>query len=75
MRTLHLTGTNVIDYSPLSNLKNLEYLNLRGSQISDLRPLTKLVNLKELNLTDCLNITDEQIQKLKSALPQVNIKR
>ena len=50
LKRLNLSGTQVRDLSPLSNLNNLKEFYLSGTQVRDLSPLSKLFDLKQLSL-------------------------
>ena len=45
---LDLSHSNIINFTPLQNLTNLEYLFLNFTQINELTPLQNLTNLKQL---------------------------
>ena len=75
IKTLELLNTSVTDLSPVKDLINLEELVIRVSPVSDIEPIKVLKNLKLLLLEDCINITDEQIEELKRALPDLKISR
>ena len=49
---------NIKDYSIISNLEKLEYLNLYHTNISDISFLEKNKNIKTLDLEGCKNIKD-----------------
>ena len=49
-RRLNLTGTQVSDITPLTNLAALERINLDGTQVSDITPLATSVALERLDL-------------------------
>ncbi len=80
----HLQGTSCNDeqLASLAKIKNivslglvnLTYLNLYGAAVTDagLAQLTGLKNLRNLYVWQT-KVTDEGIQKLKQALPGVNI--
>lgn len=53
-------------------MKNLVIAN---TQIVNLEPLMGLKNLKNLFIENCPNITDEQVEELQKALPNLNITR
>jgi Leucine-rich repeat (LRR) protein len=72
LKTLRITGSPVSDLSPLAELKSLERLDLSGTQVSDLASLVELKNLKEVCIADT-QVNDEQVQKLKQAIPNANI--
>lgn len=63
------------DLKPFENLKNLTKLDFRYSDINNIKPLKKIKNLKSLNLMDCTNVTDEQVEDLQKALPELKIIR
>ncbi len=64
----------LMDISPIANLTNLEFLGLIDCDlVTDIRPLEKLIHLKGLALIGCDNISPEQIEALKSALPNCKI--
>ncbi len=69
---LSISYTQVSNLGPLSKLTNLQVLNFHDCQISDLEPIKKLLNLKMLYLEGC-NITEEQIEDLQKALPDLEI--
>lgn len=73
---LHLEDTKVSDdgLKHLSNLKYLEYLNLYKTEVTDkgLSHLTKIKTLETLYLWQT-KTSPEGIQKLKAALPKLNI--
>jgi len=75
---LHLEQTKITDQglAQLKGLTNLSYLNLYGTEVSDvgLGQLTGLKNLRNLYVWQT-KVTDEGIQKLKQALPGVNINK
>jgi Leucine-rich repeat (LRR) protein len=50
LTSLYLTGNQISDIKPLSNLTNLTRLNLSRNQISDIKPLSNLTNLTRLYL-------------------------
>ena len=52
---------NIKDYSFISNLEKLEYLNLRDSNISDISFLEKNKNIKELCIEGCFKIKEYSI--------------
>jgi Leucine-rich repeat (LRR) protein len=64
-----------IDLSPIKNLSALKKLRLYNAQINDITPLNNLTNLEELYITNCQNITDEQVGDLQKALPNLRIIR
>ena len=70
--SVFLSNTQVSDLSPLAELKNLERLWLHNTQVSNLSPLAGVKNLEELWLKNT-QVSDEQVQKLKQALPNCEI--
>ena len=64
---------DVSDLSPLAGMKNLERLFLIQTEVSDLSPLAGMENLEELFL-EGTNVSEEQIDKLKLALPNCKIR-
>lgn len=73
LKGLNLRMTGISDIKPLRKLKNLEMLDLDYNPITDLEPLKKLTNLKSLNVRHCDNITKEQVDDLRKALPDLKI--
>jgi len=71
LERLYLRNTQVSDLSPLAELENLEVLGLTGTQVSDLSPLAELESLEYLYLPT--QVSDEQVQKLRQALPNCEI--
>lgn len=72
MRFVFLHDTKVSDISPLVELKNLYTLNLSNTQVTDLSPLAELKKLEWLIFEDT-NVTEEQVEKLRMALPNCMI--
>ena len=68
-------NTDVSNIEPLKKLTNLQELIIDGSEVSDLRALMGLKNLKRLHIGDCKNITDQQVEELQKALPNLKIQR
>jgi hypothetical protein len=50
--------TGISDFTPLSALADLYFLDLEGTTINDLAPISGLWKLRILWLKDCPNITD-----------------
>ena len=74
LTTLWFRYNKITDLTPLSKLTKLTKLELSYNQITDLTPLSKLSNLTELRLQrNKITDRDNQIKKLKSALPKVRI--
>ena len=72
LRALTLWNTQVSDLSPLAELKNLEELYLDRTEVSDLSPLAGMEYLERLFL-EGTKVSEEQIDKLKLALPNCKI--
>lgn len=75
LESLDLSYTQVYDLKPLSKLNNLKILHIRKTKVSNLKPLRRLHNLETLNIVGCEKITDEQVEDLQRALPELNIYR
>jgi hypothetical protein len=72
LKELDLAITQVQDLTPLAGLTNLKRLKLFGTRVSDVTPLAGLTNLEELVLSKT-QVSNEQIDKLKQALPNCRI--
>lgn len=72
---LYLSDNQISDISPLDKLASLIRLNLENNKIDDLAPLKGLEKLEYLYITGCDKITDEQIDNLENALPDLEINR
>jgi len=76
LEQLHLEGTKITDkgLAHLKDLKKLSYLNLYNTAVTDagLAQLTGLTNLKSLYLWQT-KVSENGIQKLKAALPNVQV--
>ena len=75
LEQLYVGGTNVSNLEPLKRLTNLQNLKFAGTQVSDIEPLKEFRNLKKLYIGNCPNITDEQVEELQNALPDLKIQR
>jgi Leucine-rich repeat (LRR) protein len=75
LKELNLSKTMVSDLEPTKNLTNLQELYLHETNISNLEPIKNLKNLKILDIRNCINITDEQVEDLQKALPELKIYR
>ncbi len=75
LQELRLINTHVTNLEPFKGLTNLQILDVENNQVFDLEPLKKLKNLKYLDLSYCPNITEEQIEELQMALPNLEIKK
>jgi hypothetical protein len=69
---LDISHTELSDISALTEMKQLITLDLRSTNVTDLTPLVKLNKLVLLRLTGS-KITQQKIQKLKKALPNITI--
>lgn len=72
LQYLELFLNDISDVTPLSQLANLQDLNLAHNKISDLTPLYQMKQLKRLWIS-VNDVTDEQIDKLRLALPDTQI--
>ena len=75
LKELNLNSTRVRDLKPLKGLKKLQVLLLDGSHVSDIKPIKELKSLESLSIRNCKNITDEQVEDLQKALPNLKIQR
>jgi len=75
LNTLYLNETSASDLTSIKYLTNLKYLYISGSDITNLEPLKELKNLILLRIYSCGNITNEQIEDLQKALPNLKIER
>ncbi|MBN2589985.1 MAG: hypothetical protein JXA96_08980 [Sedimentisphaerales bacterium] len=64
----------VLDLSPLKNLDNLLTLIICNMPIKSIKPLSSLTNLQILFIVNT-NITDEQVEELQKALPELEIRQ
>jgi len=72
LRTLDISYTKAIDPSPLAELENLETLHLTNAEVNDLSSLAEVKNLKALHLRKT-QVGEEQVQKIRQALPHCRI--
>ena len=73
LKSLNLGDTPVKDLTPLVNLKNLSELFLWSTRVRDLTPLKSLTNLTYIDLSKN-QINEEELNRLKKALPHINIR-
>lgn len=74
LRELYLNNTQVSDLEPLKGLSNLQGFLLRNTQVSNLEPIRELRNLVRIDIEDT-PVSDEQVEGLQKALPELNISR
>jgi len=72
---LSIMRVNITNLEPIRELTNLQILYVYQTQISDLEPLKELTNLQRLYISGCNNITDQQVEDLQKALPNLEIER
>ena len=72
LRELDLSDNNISDLTPLAYMFKLEKLNLANNRIGSVTALLNLTQLKELDVRGN-DLTPEQIEKLKKALPDTVI--
>lgn len=70
IRKLDLSDNNINSIKKFPSLVSLSVLNLSGNNISDFSSLYRLKNLNELTV---FNITTDQLEKLKTNLPNTKI--
>ena len=75
LKELHLSRTPVKDIEPLKYLVNLTSLTIEYAPICNLEPIKELTNLQRLSIENCPNITDDEIEDLQKALPNLIIYR
>ncbi len=75
LQFLHIGHTEIADIEAIKGLTNLKILVITRTKISDLEPVKSLPNLQKLWLELCDNITDEQVEDLQKALPNLDITR
>jgi hypothetical protein len=73
LEELWLTGNDIAEIDVLINLPQIKILYLGGNQITDVSSLMGLINLQDLWLSRN-PLTYYQINELKAALPNVNIR-
>ena len=74
VESLILPGPKRIsDIGPMRGLVNLKKASLQHNNITDLRPLYGLKNMKYIFLNDNPDLTLDDIDKLKKALPHCTI--
>ena len=69
---LELFSIFISDLSPLEGLTELEHLNIANNRIKDITPLLGMKQLKRLWIARN-ELTQEQIQQLRDALPDTEI--
>jgi Leucine-rich repeat (LRR) protein len=75
LRKLSIDGTLVSDFEPLRELTNLQELYISNTPVWNLEPITGLPSLKFLRMQICKNISEEQVQELQEAMPDLVIDR
>ncbi len=73
LKTLDISSTEVSNFEPIGELTNLQKLFLSNTKVSNLEFLKKLKHLYKLEIKNCPNITDDQIEDLQKALPELEI--
>jgi Leucine-rich repeat (LRR) protein len=72
LRELRIGNNRISDGTPLMYLDTLEFLDVSGNNLSSVSPIKQLSSLKWLKLTGN-PLTQEQIDELKTALPDCEI--
>lgn len=75
LHVLVISNTKVSNIEALEVLNKLELLAINNTRVSDIKPLKGLKSLKMLSIVNCENITDEQVEELQKALPELGIIR
>ena len=75
LKTLIIINTEVSNIEPLKGLNGLRRLDILHSPLCDIEPLKALTKLESLSLRYSENITDEQVEDLQKALPNLRIER
>lgn len=75
LKELYLCSTRVRDLKPLKGLKELQVLALDETQVSSLKTMKGLKNLEYLSIRNCKYITNEEVEDLQKALPNLKIER
>lgn len=75
LERLSIQYTQVSDIEPVKHLVNLKELDIRKSPVHSLEPIKELPNLQRLSIDNCPNITDDEIEDLQKALPNLQIYR
>jgi hypothetical protein len=74
---LNITGNDITDkgIKQIANLPELNWLLIQGTKVTDagLAELASLPKLRRLSLSKDMNITQEGIQKLKKAIPKLQV--
>ncbi len=71
--SLNLSSNCLSDISPLASLTQLRYLNLANNQLYGIGALMNLTNLQELHLEGNTEISQEDLDMLRAALPYCTI--
>jgi hypothetical protein len=72
---LNLSNTSFEDIDTITGIKNLHELDISNTKVSDLKPIKKFKQLNYLDIGKCVNITDQQVEDLQKALPNLRIER
>ena len=73
LQRLILGQNQFTDISPLANLTQLVALRIQSNQITNLRVLRGLTQLKRISLDNNPDLKKEEVDKLRSALPDCEI--
>jgi Leucine-rich repeat (LRR) protein len=77
LRCIDLDGTHITDkgMKRIAEFRNLEEIWIEGTQVSDvgLSVLYPLENLKFISILDCEHISKEGIERLRAAVPGVEV--
>ncbi|MBN1972372.1 MAG: leucine-rich repeat domain-containing protein [Sedimentisphaerales bacterium] len=73
LEILRINNIKSFEIKLVKNLKNLQSLYVSYTKISNLDPIKGLTNLREFYIRDCNNISDQQVDELQKALPNLKI--
>lgn len=73
LEILIISYTQVNDIKPVRKLTKLKTLDISSTEVSNLEFLRNLDHLQKLELRNCKKITNEQIEELQKALPNLEI--
>ena len=72
LKAVVLDSSAVVHLTPLAGISQLEEISFRSTEVSDVSPLLGLAQLKRINASGT-KVPEEQIEKLKQALPDCKV--
>ena len=75
LESLALADCKHHEVSPLARLANLRELWIEGGQVSDLTGLYGMRSLEKVTVHENQNITNDELRRLKEAMPHVLVRR